>query len=83
MGATFIANSKEIEGKVLPFTEINEEYIAKMKIQKLLNEGHSPKNISLIWNQGNTSKCKSGINSKGVRYDSCAYSQKVLLAYNK
>ena len=72
--------SKTVIGYVAPQTPINERYVALHKIQHHLNEGYSDRGIALIWNQGNASPCKSGVNSHGVAYDSCSYANKVLFA---
>lgn len=87
MPETWKIISKEIEGEVIPQTPVNEEYVATMKIQKLLDEGKSEREIALIWNGslGGTEKPleKKGKNKRGVRYDTVAYSQKVLEVYNQ
>jgi uncharacterized protein YydD (DUF2326 family) len=86
MPNTWIVVSKEIEGKVIPQTPVNEHYIATMKIQKLLNEGKTPEQVAKIWNGslGGSEKAisKKGTNKKGVKYDTVAYAQKVLTNYN-
>ncbi len=35
-------------------------------------------NVARIWNQGNAGPCVKGTNSKGVKYNSCAYEKKIL-----
>lgn len=39
----------------------------------MLEKGMSPERIARTWNQGNDSPCKSGTNSKGVKFNSCQY----------
>ena len=75
--------SKEILGYLAPLTPINEEYVALTKIEEWLRDGHSTIQIALLWNQGNLSKCKSGINSFGVNYNSCEYVNEVLRNLNQ
>jgi hypothetical protein len=72
--------SKHVLGYIEEMTPVNERYVALHKIQYHINQGYSDKEIALIWNQGNPSPCKSGVNSKGVKYDSCHYVQQFVLA---
>lgn len=85
MPKTWSGVSREILGKVVPQTPINEEYVAIKKIQQLLNEGKKEKEIALIWNGslGGSERpiIKKGTNKKGVKYDTLAYSLKVMTAY--
>lgn len=85
MPNTWKAISREIEGEVIPQTKINENYIATMKIQKLLDEGHSEKEIALIWNgtlAGSEKPIeKKGVNKLGIKYDTKQYSLKVMKVY--
>lgn len=85
MPDTWVGVSKEITGKVLPQSPLNEEYVAVKKIQKLLNEGHTEREVALIWNGslGGSEQPieKKGTNSKGVKYDTKLYAFKVLTAY--
>lgn len=82
---TWAGVSREILGSVAPQTPVNEEYVALKKIQLLLNEGNTEREVSLIWNTslGGVEKPleKKGKNKKGVHYDSVAYSLKVMTAY--
>ena len=81
MPETWKLFSKEIFGRVEEQTEINEEYVATKMIQKYLNQGLTPSEIALKWNQGSHKKpCSSGTNSMGVEYDSCTYVAKVVKA---
>jgi hypothetical protein len=70
--------SKQIFGYVEKQTPTNERYVALQKIQHYLDEGYNEAQIARLWNQGNASPCKSGTNKWGVKYDSCAYQEKVL-----
>jgi hypothetical protein len=83
--STYETISIEIEGYVLPKTDINEYYIAVQKIQKLLDKGNTPQQIAMIWNGslGGTEKpiAKRGRNRRGVKYDTVAYANKVLAHY--
>lgn len=60
-------------GYVAEQTPINERYVALYKIQHHLDQGYSDADVFLIWNQGNAGPCKVGVNSAGVKYNSCAY----------
>ena len=53
-----------------------------MKVEEWLEKGKTVRDIALLWNQGNTGKCSSGINSLGVSYDSCDYAKNVQTFYN-
>lgn len=85
MPDTWVLVSKEIEGEVIPQTPVNERYISAMKIQKLLDEGKTEREIALIWNTSLAGSEKplekKGTNKKGVKYDSVSYSLKVMTAY--
>lgn len=75
--------STDVLGYVAPQTRVNEEYVSTMKVEQWLEQGLSVKQIALRWNQGNSSsRCSSGINRAGVRYDSCGYVVAVLAFYN-
>ena len=65
-------------GYIAKRTPGNETYVAQYKIQMHLNQGHDEDNIARIWNQGNAGQCVRGVNSHGVRYDSCAYERAIL-----
>ena len=73
MPQTWAYWSKHVIGYVAKQTPINERYVALHKIQHHLNQGYSDADIFLIWNQGNAGKCRQGVNSAGVQYNSCAY----------
>ena len=70
--------SQHVIGYIADQTPSNEYYVAVHKIQYHLNQGYGESQIALIWNQGNASACKSGVNSQGVSYNSCAYERKVM-----
>jgi hypothetical protein len=78
MPATWAMWSKEVAGRILPFTEQNEHYVAVRMIKKWVDDGYTNRQISLTWNQGHTGACASGHNKHGIFYDSCAYASKVL-----
>lgn len=72
-------------GEVLTQTERNEWYVSVKKIQRLLDEGNTEREIALIWNG---SLCgsevaveKKGVNRHGVAYDTVHYASLVLTAY--
>lgn len=70
--------SNIVYGEVKEMTPERERYVATKIIQSWLDEGLSPAQIALRWNQGHEGQCKAGINKHGVAYDSCAYKNKVL-----
>ena len=77
MPGTWAYWSNHVLGYVADQTPTNEYYVAVHKIQYHLNQGHDDGAIALIWNQGHAGACKSGINSMGVAYNSCAYERKI------
>lgn len=85
MPGTWDGVATEIVGSSVPQTPVNERYVAVKKIQKLLDEGKTEREIALIWNTslGGSERPfeKRGTNKKGVRYDSVAYALKVMTAY--
>jgi muramidase (phage lysozyme) len=62
-----------------PMTKENQDRVAEMKIQELLNQGYDARAIALIWNGGEPIE-KKGTNKYGVKYDSGNYAKKVLKA---
>ena len=52
-----------------------------IKITKWLEQGKDVRQIALLWNQGSSTKCRSGINSSGVKYNSCQYADLVVVNY--
>ena len=78
MPDTWKAWSKQYLGDAnAPMTQENQDKVATAKIADLLNQGHTPYEVALIWN-GGEAKEKKGVNNKGVAYDSGAYARKVL-----
>lgn len=71
--STWAAYSKDVFGYVAEQTPENATIVTEEKIRGWLDKGLTEAQIFLIWNQGNTSPCKAGVNRHGVRYDSCAY----------
>ena len=80
MPQTWAYWSKAALGYVAKQTPTTERYVALYKIQTHINQGYSDNQIALIWNQGNAGQCKSGVNSKGVYYNSCEYLNQFILA---
>lgn len=78
MSGTWRYWSQHVLGYIADQTPTNEYYVAVHKIQYHLNQGHDERDIALIWNQGHSGQCRSGVNSHGVSYDSCAYERKVM-----
>lgn len=78
MPGRFEALSKQMVGEVIPFNELNEEYVVTKYIQMRLNAGITPGQFALAWNQGDLRPCSAGVNRYGIAYDSCKYQQKVL-----
>ena len=73
MPETFRHQSIKVLGYIAKPTLINQQYITTLTIQNMLEKGMSPERIARTWNQGNDSPCKSGTNSKGVKFNSCQY----------
>ena len=71
--------SKEYIGYVAPQTETNEMYVAHKAIQSWIAKGHDDATIFRKWNGGD-GRIKSGINSKGVPYDTALYA-KIAFSY--
>lgn len=78
MSDTWERYSKDVLGYVPEQTKINEEYVTVKKVSEWVRDGLSIEEIALVWNQGNTGECDSGVNMNGVRYDSCKYKERVL-----
>ncbi len=70
--------SKEVAGGELAFTQINEEYVALMMVQKWINIGMSDRQIFWMWNSGRSDRCIEGTNKYGVKYSSCQYAHRAL-----
>lgn len=62
----------------LPLTPENEFEVLTRHNTYMLDKGYTPYQTILVHNQGSTGKCRRGTNKYGVKYDSCAYAQKVL-----
>ncbi len=73
--------SKYLGNPNAPMTQMNQDIVAQKKIDELLKQGYTAKQIALIWN-GGTPVVKKGVNKYGVRYDSGAYSNKVINTLN-
>jgi hypothetical protein len=83
MNPTWKAYSKQILGYEAPLTEINDIYVSTHKIQGWLDKGKKVEEILLMWNSGEKpKKCSSGVNSLGVKFNSCEYVRQGLVAYN-
>lgn len=78
MPETWKRYAKEIIGYVPEQNLVNEKYVVLRKVEKWKRQGYSPKEIALLWNQGNAGACDRGINQQGVHYDSCDYKQKIV-----
>lgn len=76
--STWRSYSLEVYGYVAEQTPAAAEYVTLTKVQRWLDEGLTPRQIFLIWNQGHPGQCKAGVNKYGVPYDSCAYADKAL-----
>lgn len=69
-------------GEVVEQTKTNQLYVALHMIDRYLNQGYSPRQIALIWNQGDGGECRRGTNKWGMSYDSCHYADLFLSYYN-
>lgn len=73
MPSTWRSYSLEVYGYIPDQTPEAAEYVTLTKVQRWLDDGLTPRQIFLIWNQGHAGQCKAGTNRHGVKYDSCAY----------
>jgi hypothetical protein len=80
---TFRQQSIQVLGYEAEMTRTTVEYVGTLTIQNMIEKGYSAEDIAKIWNQGHVGKCRRGVNSLGVNYDSCSYVQKVLSNYKK
>lgn len=82
LSGTWRTRSIEVLGYVAPQTRVNELYVTTVVVQRWINEGLTVNQIALKWNHpaALVYGCSAGVNSLGVPYDSCEYTQ-VLLAY--
>lgn len=78
MPNTWKHHSKLVYGTVKEMTPEREFYVVVTLIDRWLQEGLTEAQVALKWNSGQTSRCSSGVNRHGVKYDSCAYQKKVL-----
>lgn len=78
MRSTWNSYSTEVFGEVREQTFENEKAVVEAKIALWLEEGYTPRQVFLIWNQGHGGQCIRGINKYGVAYDSCAYAERGL-----
>ena len=69
--------STDTIGYVAPVTQVNEMYVATLKVQHWLDVGYTEKDIFLIWNAGRPVEVR-GINKHGEKYDSGLYAQRGL-----
>jgi hypothetical protein len=64
-------------------TLINDTYVSAHIIQGWLDEGQTKERILLNWNAGEgAKKCGSGYNKLKVKFNSCEYIKKGIVAYN-
>jgi len=83
MPSTWRAYAMEVYGYVPEQTPEKAEYVTQQKVLKWLEEGYTPRDIFLTWNQGHRGgACKAGVNRYGVAYDSCAYAREALALYS-
>lgn len=75
---TYNALSKKYFGEILPMTPENQRKVALAVIDDMVKKGYTKEQIALYWNSGQTKRCSSGINRWNVKFDSCAYVQKVV-----
>ena len=83
MPSTWRMFSKEVYGYELAMTPERERYVVTKMVSDWMATGLTPAQVALRWNAGgNATKCSSGTNSYGVKYDSCKHVQTVLMAMN-
>ncbi len=81
--STWASYSKEILGYVAPQTPQNAQKVTEGIIRKLIDQDLTDRQIFLTWNQGTPGPCRIGTNSKGVKYNSCAYAENGLAILQK
>ena len=64
-------------------TETNVDYIAIKNIDLMLQKHMTVEDIGKVWNQGHVGRCRAGINSLNVHYDSCKYVRELLDKYKR
>ena len=83
MPNTYKEQSIKVLGYVAPMTKDNVEYVTVKTVDLMLKKQMTVEQIAKTWNQGNTGECSSGINSLGVKFNSCQYVKELLDKYNK
>lgn len=84
MPPTWRSLTKKHLGEVKGYSTTTAELVVYKEIQDLQLKKLTPKQIFQIWNQGTYKKpCVRGVNSWGVRYDSCQYVKESMAIYNK
>ena len=73
MPATWQSWSTDVFGYVAKQTPDNERHVVETVIGWWVEKGLSDQQVFLRYNAGYATQCSSGVNSLGVRYDSCAY----------
>jgi hypothetical protein len=83
LSSTWKSYSVDILGYVAPQTPENTKKVVEGKILEWKKQGLTDRQIFLMWNQGHPGKCIKGVNSKGVKYDSCSYAEKGIATLSK
>ena len=73
---TWITYSNDVLGYVPEKTKEMEMYVTYAKVLGWLDQGLTPRQIFLMWNQGHPGQCIRGVNDQGVPYDSCFYADR-------
>ena len=83
--ATWRIISREMAGEILERTPVNENYIAMLKVQQLLDRGWNAEEIGRIWNSSlggdEVPHKRVGVNKHGVRFNSISYGKAILGHY--
>lgn len=81
--STWNTLTKKHLGQVKGFSAELERKVVKMEITELVEiKKLEPAKIFKLWNSGNLSPCRKGINKNGTPYDSCAYVDSAMKVYN-
>jgi hypothetical protein len=80
---TYREQSIKVLGYVAPMTKDNVEYVTVKTVDLMLKNQMTVEDVAKKWNQGHTGKCSVGINSLGIKFNSCQYVKELLDKYNK
>lgn len=83
MPSTWNRLCKKFFNEILEKTKDNQDMVAYMYLESLLDKKYTIKQIASIWNSGNPNSNAEGINKYGVPYSVPKYKAKFMAIYNK